>query len=230
VTAALQLTIATTVKVAIVVALVGLVYRRRYAHCWSMAAYLLGVLVCELLIALWPARFFTPWFWLVKQAVYDVLKMAVAMEVAYRVVQAFPGAMRTAKRSAVFLLGVSTVVIFTAPLAAGYHTVAEWEPRTLSAIVWLFALTALLVVWYHLPLRAWHRAILIGFTPYLLFFGAILGVLQHSGWQLLSWMGVVDSFAYLAAMAWWAYAAWAPERIPAAVPSEVLRALHLEHV
>ena len=42
-------------------------------------------------------RFFTPSFWVLKQGVYDVLKMAIALELALRAFVAFPGAARTAR-------------------------------------------------------------------------------------------------------------------------------------
>ena len=48
-------------------------------------------------------RFFNDSFWILEQGVYDLLKMAVAVELAWRAFAAFPGAWRTAR---VVLLGV----------------------------------------------------------------------------------------------------------------------------
>ena len=48
---------------------------------------------------------------MLKQGVYDALKMAIALELAWRAFEAFPGAMRTARVAVLALLAVSTVVL-----------------------------------------------------------------------------------------------------------------------
>jgi len=78
-----------------------------------------------------------------------------------------------------------------------------------------------------LRFRAWHRAILLGFTPYLLVFSVVLELLRRGGWGVAAWAGVADSMAYLTMMSWWAFAAWSPERVPEGVSPEVLGRLGL---
>jgi hypothetical protein len=224
-----QVLVATAVKIALLTALVGLVYRRRLHLCWAFGFYALIVLGCETAVAVWPSRFYNPEFWMVKQALYDAGKVAVALELAWRVVRYFPGAMRTARLSALGLLGVSTLVIVAGPWAAGYHAVGEWQPRMVLGIVSLFTVTALVVIWYNLPVRPWHRAVLMGFSAYLLVFTVLLNVLRTHGWSLLVWLGLLDAVAYLALTTWWAWSAWAPEPQPVELPLAIRQRLGLEH-
>jgi hypothetical protein len=224
----MQLLLGWAVKAALVATMTGLVVRRRLQLCWAFCIYAAVVLGCETLIALWPARFYTPDFWMVKQALYDATKVAVALELAYRVVRAFPGAMRTARVSALALLAGSTAVIVGGPLTADYRAMVEWQPRILFGVVSLFTLTALVMLWYNLPVQRWHRALLMGFSGYLLVFTVMLNVLRTHGWQNLQWLGPLDGVAYLALTMWWAFAAWAPEPVPVEIPAAVRQRLGLE--
>lgn len=225
---AVQLGLAGAVMAALVATLAGLVSRGRLHLCWSFAIYAVTVIGADAAILMWPSRFYTPEFWMVKQALFDAAKVTIAIELAYRVVRAFPGAMRTARISALGLLVVSTVVIVAGPWAAGYHNMAEWQPRMVFGIVSLFTLTALVVLWYNLPVQAWHRVLIMGFTGYLLVFTTLLNVLHAKGWQVAHWLGVLDAFAYLALTVWWAYASWAPDVATAEIPVTVRRRLGLE--
>ena len=53
-------------------------------------------------------------------------------------------------------------------------TVWEWQPGVATAALWLLTATALLVVWYQVPLHDWQRAIMLGLAPYLLVFVTLL--------------------------------------------------------
>jgi hypothetical protein len=207
------------VILATVVTLAGLIVRGRARQCWSFVAYLCAVVSCGLLYI--QERFYTPEFWMARQAIFDVLKTAVALEMAWQVVRAFPGALRTARVFALALLAGSTTLLAAGlSHSASYYTVLfAWQPRIVACTALLFTLTALLVAWYHLPIRSLHRAIMGGFTVYLAFFATVLGILQRS-WhsdEARFWYGRVDTFAYLALVIYWAQAAWAraEERMPA---------------
>lgn len=225
---AVQLALAWAVVAALMVTLAGLVARGRLHLCWSFAIYAGVVLVCDTAMMLWPARFYTPEFWMFRQALFDAAKVAVALELAYRVVRAFPGAMRTARVSALAVLAFSTALIVAGPWAAGYETMAEWQPRMVFGVVSLFTLTALVVLWYNLPVQPWHRALLMGFSAYLLVFTVVLNVLRTQGWQMAHWLGLLDGVAYLALTIWWAFASWAPDLVGAEIPASVRRRLGLE--
>ena len=219
---ALQLAITAS----LMVALAGLVARRRLGLCWSFVPYALAIIICGNLATLWPARFFTPEFWLFKQALYDLCKLAIALELAWRVLRAFPGAERTARRwVAVLLVGSTTVAAMGPPRA--YDSIAEWQLGALVGIVWLFTLTALVVVWYRLPVHVWHRALLAGFSGYLLVFGAALQAFRSNGWTIAWWVGLADGGAYLVVAWMWGLAAWRREPLPEGTSETVARRLGL---
>jgi hypothetical protein len=223
-----QLLLAWVGTVALVATLAGLFAKGRLQQCLSFGVYVGVVVGCDMLVMLFPDRFYTRAFWLAKQALYDVLKVAVALELAYRVVRAFPGATRTARLSVLALLAISTAVIVSGPWTGGFQAMAEWQPRVVFAVVSLFTLTALVVLWYNLPVLSWHRALLMSFSAYLLVFTVVLNVLRTQGWQVVSRVSWMDGVAYLALSIWWAFKAWAPEPETSGIPVTVRRKLGLE--
>ena len=75
-----------------------------------------------------------------------------------------------------------------------------------------------------------HRAILIGFASYLLTFTTLMNVLRDFGFDnLRNFISVADTYAYLALLAGWGYAAWVPARRPV-LSLDVLKRLQLETV
>jgi hypothetical protein len=212
----LQVALSHAVKLALIAVLAGLVARGRARLCWSFAVYLVAILVGNSLASLWPSRFYTPQFWVLKQAVYDALKVAVALELAWRALEAFPGALRTARRAILVLLAASTLALaaFTPP--SSYATLWDWQPGTVTAALWLLTATALLVVWYQVPLHDWQRAIMLGLAPYLLVFVFVLDLLRRHGWPSLhATAGVLDSLAYFCLVVFWAWAVWRRDPSPA---------------
>jgi len=211
----LQVALSHAVKLALIAVLAGLVVRGRAGLCWSFAAYLVAILVGNSLASLWPERFYTPQFWVLKQAVYDALKMAVALELAWRAFEAFPGAMRAARRAILLLLGASTLVLAVLTPPSSYATLWDWQPGSATAALWLLTATALLVVWYQVPVHDWQRAIMLGLAPYLLVFVIVLDLLKRRGWTAFqATAGVVDSLAYLCLLGFWAWMAWRRDPSP----------------
>jgi len=203
------------VKLAMVAVLAGLVVRGRLRLCWSFAAYMLAALVGNSLASFWPDRFFTPSFYVLKQGVYDILKMAIALELAWRAFEAFPGALRTARLALLALLVASTVALAAFTPLSSYDTIWEWEPGTATAGLWLLTGTALLVVWYQVPIHEWQRAIMLGLPLYQLVFVIALDLLGRHGWAVMHAVtSLLDSAAYLALVTFWAWAVW--RRDPAA--------------
>lgn len=217
----LQLLFAHAVKLAIVATLVGAVVRGHYRRAWFFVLYLAVILTCNTLVTTWPEAFRTQEFWLLKQGAYDVLKLLIAVELGYRAVQAFPGAAAGARAAALVVLAASLGVILSGGWLSSYHVQYDWQPQIQMAAVWMFALVALLVAWYHLPMDGWHRAIVMGFAPYLLLFVALLSVLERQGWKAWQAMSLIDSAAYLALSCWWAWAAWQPATVPVVTAAEV---------
>jgi hypothetical protein len=209
-----QVVIAVAINLVVAGTLAGLLARARARHCWSFVAYLCAFLTCETLSVAWQGRFYTPEFWMVKQALYDILRTAVALEMAWRVVRSFPGALRTARWLALVLLIGATLVLATGPHRANYSVIFIWQPRVVACTALLFTLTALLVAWYHLPVRAFHRSIMGGFAIYSAFFATLLSLLQRWGWQHRVLMNAINSVVFLAVALWWMRTAWALEEEP----------------
>lgn len=221
-----ELVILWAARVALVATLAGLVARGRVRQCYSFVFYAGAVIVCGSLIALWPARFYTPEFWLVRQALYDIAKLLVALELAWRVLRAFPGAMRAAQRWAIVLLPI-TVALVAAPWSSSYHSFAAWQPRMTMGTVALLGITAGLTLWYNLPLRPWHRAMLLGFTGYLFTYNVLLEVLRQWGWQIVRVFNAIEGLTYLAVVVWWAVEAWRPDPVLEGISVTVQRRLGL---
>jgi hypothetical protein len=217
----LQLVVAHLVKAGLVALLAGMVLRGRIGLCWAFGAYVLAILVGNTLVTLSPERFYTPAFWVLKQGVYDALKMAIAIELAWRAFGAFPGAWRTARAALLAVLGASTLGLAWLTPRSSYHTLWQWQPGVVTAAVWLLTATALLVVFYQIPIGEWQRAIMLGLAPYLLVFVTLLSLLRRNDWALRAEVGLADSLAYLGLVTFWAYAAW---RRDGPLPSEPRRA------
>jgi hypothetical protein len=227
---AAQLFGADLVRVLVLVTIVGILVQRRHRLCWPFLFYLLAILIGNSLVAFWPDRFFDQTFWMLKQSVYDIAKLAVALDLADSAFRSFPGARATARFVLLCILIVTGAAIIGVSVSAPPSVVlGEWHPRILSGTIWLMTATAVLVVWYRLPVHTFQRAILLGFTSYLLVFTTVLNVLRAHGWDLRQQLSLVDTFAYAGVMAWWAHATWrADEKL--AVAPQVLQRLQLEHL
>lgn len=223
-----ELFIAHLVKVLLLAIVAGLVVRGRHRQCWSFLAYALVVLVCNSLVSFWPEQFLQKWFWILQQGSYDIAKLAIALELAWRVSQRFPGA---AARGRLLLLAIVVLTILSIlrlPLQAPFRALlTDWHPRVLAGTIWLFTGTALLMVWYRLPLPRFPRMLLLGFSAYLLVFSTLLSILGRVGPSLRTQISAFDGWAYTVLVAWWAYEAWRPVEQPVADPA-VLRALAIE--
>ena len=227
---AAQLLGANLVKVLLAVTIVGILVQRRQRLCWPFLFYLVAILIGNSLTTLWPEQFYNITFWMFKQSVYDIAKLAVALDLADHAFRAFPGARATARFVLLCILVVTGAAIVGVSVSAPPSVVAvEWHPRILSGTIWLMTATAVLVVWYRLPVHTFQRSILLGFTTYLLVFNTVLNILRAYGLDLREQMSLVDTFAYAGVLGWWAYSTWrADEKL--AVAPQVLQRLQLEHL
>jgi hypothetical protein len=209
-----QVLIAHLIKVLGLFTLMGIVWRGRAHLCWSFVAYLLTQLVCNVLFSFWPDRFFEQWFWILQQGLDDALKMGIAVELGFRIFQAFPGAQATARRVLFFLLVATSLALIGIPVASSYGDVLfEWQPRVLTGTIWLMNGLALLITWYRVPVHSYHKAILMGFVPYLLVFTTLLTLLGQHAW-LFRVIQSADALAYMLLMSFWTWSAWKPETQP----------------
>jgi hypothetical protein len=213
----LNLALAHAVKLAALATLVGVLVRGRTRQCWVFPVYLLAVLVTNALGSFWPDSFHTPEAWVAFQGIYDLLKMAIVLELAWRAFSVFPGALRSARVVLLTLLVASTVAIVLLTPPSSYATVWEFQPNIVAGTLWLLTATALLVVWYQIPVHDWQRAIMLGFAPYLLVFVVALDMLRRHGWSAVASAGLLDQVAYLGLVAFWVWAAWRRDPAPMAL-------------
>jgi len=223
-----RLLIGHAVKVVLVAALAGLYARGRSGRCRAMVAYLWAALLGNSLTTFWPDIFFNYGFWMRRQALFDVLKLLIGVEIAVRAFRVFPGARATWER----LLAASVVVATTLgfwflPRDEPSGAFLAQQPQIIAATVWLFTVTALVIVHYRIPVDPWHRAILLAFVPYLLVFTTAVTVMKNLGVSIHPAMGFLDSSAYLVLIGYWAQAAWRREESLEISPA-TRRALQLE--
>jgi hypothetical protein len=210
-------------KVPAVVILAGIFWRRRAHLCWTFVAYLAAVLVSNCLFSFWPDQFYRRWFWLLQQGIIDALKMGIAVELAFRTFQAFPRASATARRVLLVLLIATSAALIGIPLSSIDDMVLlEWHPRVLTGTIWLMNGLAVLITWYRVPVHAYHKAILLGFVPYLLVFTTAVSLLKSYGW-LGTVLELAEPTAFLALLSFWAWASWRPENQPDVSPALVRR-------
>ena len=201
--------------------LVGILCRRRAHLCWSFVAYLLTLLVCHSLFSFWPEQFYTRWFWILQQGVLDALKMGIAVELSFRTFQAFPQAKAAARRMLVLLLLATSVALMGFPLRGIDDVVLlEWYPRVHTGTIWLMNGLAILITWYRVPVHAYHKAILMGFVPYLLAFVTFVSLFRRYEW-VQPVVRVAEPAALFMLMAFWAWSAWREEKQPEASPALV---------
>ena len=203
------------VKLGLLAVLAGILARGRLRDSRAFTVYLVAVLTLETAASLFPDTFFVWDAWVRQQCVFDVCKLAVASELAQRAFRSFPGARTNARLGFSVIVVLSTLAMIAATPdrldAPGEGFEAWWftvEPRVVNGTIWLFVLTARLVLFHNLPWSDWDRAISLGFGTYLVIFVTVLNTLRALGWELREWVALVDGLAYFALTAWWACAAW----------------------
>lgn len=225
---AFQTTIAVMVLITIPIVLAGLVVKRRYDVAYTFTIYLAIVFVTDLLAVLWPATFYRKVFYLHKENALNALRFGVGLELMYRTFRAFPSAHRTARAMVLALLSAALMAVMAAtPDQPDTHSlVTKVQPRVISASVWLFTALAALILWYRLPVESFHKAILLGWVPYLLIFSAALNYVGEYGQQFITLTNYIHTLAYLGLLVYWAKAAWAPVGVHVSAAPE--RSLALE--
>lgn len=188
-------------------AVVGCIVRRRYAAWWFFSIYLATVLVLESLLQANPRRFFTPEFWQVKETAYAALRFGMACEVGVRVLRAFPGAFATARRLVLLVLVVTLVAVAFAPHEGYPAFIGELVPHVLNGSVWMLLSIGACILWYRIPVRPFHKAILLSYIPYIVVFTVVATQLSARAFRAMA-MQYVGQIAYVALLAYWNHAIW----------------------
>ena len=190
--------------------LIGLLTRGHWRSGYSFVLYLAAFVALEGAILTSPGRFFRLDFWLAKEAIECLLKLAVAFEIALRVLQRLPTARTTF--ALVFLIALLAIAGAIAPtLGADVETVAKVGlARLLYGTALVFAGLLGVCLWYHVPLYPIHKAVLVGFVPYLVAFTVVLQVLETFGWVARRPANFLNSFAFVSLLVFWVRCAWQP--------------------
>ena len=100
-----------------------------------------------------------------------------------------------------------------APLkVTGLQLALNLQPYVLAGTLWLFIAISALILWYRLPVAPLHKALLLGFVPYLLIFTVAMNLLRAYGVSpnVRQYAGYFKNAAYQALLVYWAYVAWRP--------------------
>jgi hypothetical protein len=210
----LQVAVVVLAQVALLACLVGLVRSGRWRLCYSFAAYLVVVLTFELLQLAFPERFYVWTFWLAKQTAYDAAKLALAVELTFRVCQEFPGAKAVTARWVLALLLLTAAGLVLRPWQADFLLFAagELHARAVIGTLWLLVAAILAAQHYRLAVHPHHMGVLVGFGVYLAVFGALLRLLQVRGWAAYDLWARLDPPAYALLAFWFAWVAWRQDR------------------
>jgi hypothetical protein len=208
------------------VAVGGLLARRKVDVCRSFVPYLGAVALADLLVLVWPEQFYCQWFWFSKELVINILRFALALELTYRTFRAFPSA-RAAARGVLFMVLLITLIIVFAATGdlvppegapALGPLITRVQPRVLNGSIWLFSVVAGLILWYRLPVHPLHKAILVSYVPYLLVFTVSLNFIESQGWGVRETVNPILGPAYLPVLGYWAIAAWRRADAPLQAP------------
>jgi hypothetical protein len=218
-------------KLAMSLALVGILARKRHTECGMFPVYLAVVLLGETLLALFPKQLFHWNVYIVQQTIYNLLTFGVALDLARRAFKAFPGAAATARWIFLAILVVTGISIFAATPPGAVRSNSSFyltamltiQPRLINATIWLFVVTARLVMFFNIPVSDWHRSVSLSFTAYLVVSVTLLNLMKTFGWDIQSFVNFFDGSAYLAVCSWWAVSAWQKSEAREVVPASVHR-------
>jgi hypothetical protein len=188
--------------------LLGLLVKDRWRSCYSFAVYLASFVVFEGAILAWPERFFRVDFWLAKEAIEGLLKLTVALEIAMRVFARLPTARLTFALAYLMVLFVIAVAVAPTVGANADTMISVGLPRLLYGTAVIFTGLLAVCLWYHVPLYPIHKAVLIGFVPYLVTFTIVLQLLETFGWDVRGWANYTNTIAFISLLAFWAVVAW----------------------
>lgn len=212
---------------ALAVALAGVFVRHRYRTWIFFSLFLAVSLASTVMMLAWPRQFYTPDFWQGKENAQSLLRFGMALELAYRTFRAFPGALATL-RWVLLLVVVATFVAVIAVSGPGGNMqsfMADLQPRVLNGSIWLFTAIAGLILWYRLPVQAFHKAVLLSYVPFMLVFTvslnawSALAAWTAAGWEKAWWVTTAYQVSYLALLVHWSYAAWRRGEVPARPPA-----------
>ena len=195
-----------------------LIARGRSQRAVSLPLLLIALMVPDAVVAAFP-RANTWRFWIVKESIHTVLFLALGLEIAGRAFRRLPGAAQVARRMIAAVVGVTAILV-----AAGWaeFAVVSALPRALVGVAWLYTGTFLVMALFSIPVDPLHKAVLLGFAPYMMVYALTWGqVKSRAG---LAVVNIVNPAMFLLALTVLLVAAWRREGEPPA-SREVVRFL-----
>jgi hypothetical protein len=221
------------VDVTLLVIAVGLIVRGRWRLSVVFAAYIPCVLLQDLLVVLWPERFYSHSFWLISQSVLDALTFGVALEAGWRTFGAFPGAAAVARTTGLLILAATAIALASLPLASPDSTSTQtalisFHPRLNDGTIWLIAAMLVIARWYRVPVHRFHAALLTSLAVYLVFFTWLLrSFAGHDFEAARYYMNALDPVGFLLVTWWWMHVTWRAENGADRTHLGVLKTLQL---
>jgi hypothetical protein len=212
---------------------IGLAARGRWRLSPFFAGYVASNLV-SVLPYLWPQRFYTQAFWILLQAVHDVLKIGAVLEIIWRTFRVFPGAASATRHAVLTLLAATMVAAVATPLAnrpatAYETTVEDFHPRVMDGTLWVIAAALGLAWFYRIPLHPFHRTVLTTLAIYTAFYSTLLRLFAHHEFGVYRpYADAVNSIVSLVIYSWWAWVVWRPSSAADRAHVRTLQALQFQ--
>ncbi len=212
--------VANLCSVVMVLLVMGLVLTRRYRLSRFFFAYILAVLVADRLIVAWPETFYAAWFWTLKENVFAVFKMAIALELGLLTFSEFPRARRlflsivAAAAAAVAVLAIAPARLQPGDAAIGW--VSAVVTREQAGLLYVLASVIAIAAYYRVPFHPFHRGVVLGFALYLVAFTGSVALLRAFGASFWPVYAALDPAAYASTVGVWTWYAWRALPAPSA--------------
>lgn len=192
--------------------LIGLIRSGRWRLSYGFVLYVCVILVLSPLQT-WLPGWNTWGYWQTKQIVYDAVKLVLAMELAWRVSEGFPGARRTTQRWVLAVLIVTAGGMILRPWNADWllDMTGELHARAVIGTLWVFAATVIGIRHFRVVTRPFYWGLICGFAAYLAVWGFVLRLMQAFGWAAYDFGNALNPPAYALFSAWLAWVAWRPD-------------------
>jgi len=186
------------VLVGVAAVLLGVLARGLHRLCLSFVLYLAAVVFFS---SIETARWLFPhvewlqwWLWTASPGMTGLMKVAVAIELADRILAPSPEARKFAATIAVGGLA-------TTGLALRFGGVLR-EPL-LTYTTWILVMIIVSVARSGLTLHPWHHALLVGLVAQLFVHTTFVSLSRW--WELWDALRVLGQLSYLAVVSWWVY-------------------------
>lgn len=216
------------------VALAGLVRRRRVGWAYFFTLYLLLVTGYGIVVAVRPDL--VVWrLWAVKELLLALIALLTGLEIGVRLFARRAGARPHAGRAVLTAMAVTVVFLLldlpgprsgpvrhtSAVDVVAFEQALSLLPRLAYGSTWLFGALWLAAWRFRIPLTTLHETILLGFGIFRLLQGVSLGLLDAPHYARAT--SHLLTLTFLLVLGVWAWAAWRREGAPEGASPEIVR-------